>query len=133
MVESAQADPERVFTIYTWLVVEEVATFARICASVPGHSLTRAFRLEWQDLHEAFPVYLVQAMPQPPPLTLRTMPVDLVGLLRMQKQKGERVFLLDILYLSQPRRVAVIYRTGECLKHLVARIGLSLSCALWRS
>ena len=128
MVESAQADPERVFTIYTWLVVEEVATFARICASVPGHSLTRAFRLEWQDLHEAFPVYLVQAMPQPPPLTLRTMPVDLVGLLRMQKQKGERVFLLDILYLSQPRRVAVIYRTGECLKHLVARIGLREVC-----
>ena len=128
MVESAQADPERVFTVYTWLVAGEVAAFARICASVPGNSLTHAFRLEWQDLHEAFPVQLVQAMPQPPPLTLRTMPVDFVGLLRMQKQNGERIFLLDILYSSQPRRVAVIYHTGERMKDLVARVGLREVC-----
>ena len=119
---------DEMLAIHTWVVSNELAMAARVCVLQPGRSLTRSFVLQWEDFAEVFPIQVVQALPQPPPLTLRTRPVDLIGLTSRQQSQGDKIFLLDVLFYSHPRRLAVRYGAGELMRDLVARAGLRHVC-----
>lgn len=117
-------------TVYTWIVKGEVCAYARICIYQPARSLTESFLLEWQDIAEMMPTYMTHARPQPMPLSLRAQPIDLVGLLEGQRNRLERVYLIDVLYIGHPRRVAVICKLHDTLADLVTRFGLQEVCQL---
>ena len=68
------------------------------------------------------------ASPQPLPLNLRIMPIDMILLTDQQRRNGDRIYLVDILFLQLPRRVALLYRTRETLENLVERAGLTEVC-----
>ena len=119
---------DEMLAIHTWVVKDDIAMAARSCVLQPGRSLTRAFVLQWEDLAELFPIWILQASPQPMPLTLRVRPVDLVGVTKRQRDQGDVIFLLDVLFHRQPRRLTVRHRTGETVQHMVTRAGLYRVC-----
>lgn len=119
---------EGVFTIHVWGVRFAVATFARVSALQRGRSFTESVLREWNDMDEPHLFWLLLIEPTMMPLTFRRYPVDLVLLTDRQKANQERVYLVDVLFTTLPRRVAVIYRAGETLRHLVHKLGLDTFC-----
>ena len=117
-------------TVYTWIVSGQVAAAARVCVIDVSMSATRAVLLEWSDTEQDWPLTFAVAEPQPAPLSLRRYPIDVVGLLHSQRLRGERVFLIDILYVGHPRRVAVLCQTGDRLFEIVQKVGLGHYCQL---
>ena len=110
-------------TIYTWVVTGHVAVVARVC-------VMDARLWEWRDTEQDWPVLFACAEPQPAPLSLRSYPIDVVGLLRSQRARQEKVCLVDILYVGQPRRVAVLCKSGDRLRDLASRVSLGHYCQL---
>lgn len=118
------------YIVYTWVVSNQVAAAARVCVIDARRSATQTVLLEWRDIEQEWPISFAVADPQPPPLSLRRRPIDVVGLLRQQRLRQDRVYLVDILYVGQPRRVAVLYSIGDRLRELVGKVGLGHYCQL---
>ena len=117
-------------TLYTWVVTGQVAVVARVCVMDVRRSATETVLVEWRDTEQDWPILFAFAEPQPAPLSLRSYPIDVVGLLRPQRARQEKVYLVDILYVGQPRRVAVLCKLGDRLRDLVSRVSLGHYCQL---
>lgn len=121
-------DAIKLFTIHVWQVQISVTAYARISVMRQERSFTEALKKDWSDLEEVFPMWGALASPQPLPLNLRIMPIDMILLTDQQRRNGDRIYLVDILFLQLPRRVALLYRTRETLENLVERAGLTEVC-----
>ena len=116
------------FTVHFWIVDTEIATFARVLPLFSGRSMTDSMRRELQHSDESESFWVSAIDPMPSPLTLRICPLDLVVLSAKQKSDHKRIYVVDILFRSLPRRVALIYHHGERLQDLVRRAGLQEAC-----
>lgn len=117
-----------IFTIHVWAVGFEIATSARVTAMQQHQSYTASLLNDWADWVEKMPLWLFAVDPQPSPVHLRLMPIDMVMLSQVQKLDGSKVYLVDILYLGMPKRVAVLYQHGDTVLHLLRKAGLAEAC-----
>lgn len=118
----------KLFTTHVWHVQNSVTAYARISVMRQEGSFIEALRRDWSDLEDAFPLWGALASPQPLPLNLRVTPINMILLTDKQRRNGDRIYLVDILFMQLPRRVALLYRTRETLEDLVARAGLFEVC-----
>ena len=116
------------FTVHVWIVDHEIAAFARVLPLFAGRSMTDSMRRELQHVDESESFWISALDPMPLPLSLRICPLDLVVLSAKQKKDHKRIYVVDILFRSLPRRVALIYHCGERLQDLVRRAGLQEAC-----
>lgn len=121
------------FTVYTWGIQHQVSLMARVGVMQNDRSYLVSLLRLWQDFEEKQPLFVTLAIPQPAPLTLRVLPVDLILLTNAQRINGERIFLVDVLFPTLPKRMAVVYQTGEILRDLVLKAGLGEVCINTRS
>ena len=116
------------FSAYVWLIHGVVAPFADVCVMHRERSYTRSLLTVVAATTESQIYWLTLATPQPPPLTLRVFPVDLVLLTDEQYQQAMRVYLIDVLYPSSPKRVAVLYQPHETVRDILFKLGLAEVC-----
>ena len=117
-----------VFTIHVWYAAFEVAAFARVVPLLAEHSYTKAFVREWHDIDADLALWLGPVNPQPEPLSLRIQPIDLVLINHKQKKEGKRLYVVDLLFRTMPKRVAVLYEQNQDVRELVRRVGLAEAC-----
>ena len=116
------------FTVHVWLVEYEIAAFARVVPIAATRSMTESMQRELQQGGGSDSFWITAADPMPLPLSLRICPLDLVVLSTRQKTAEQRIYVIDILFRSMPRRVAMIYQQDERLQDLVRRAGLQEAC-----
>ena len=115
------------FTVYTWGIQHQVSSMARVGVMQIGRSYMISLLRLWQNLEDKQPLFLTLATPQPAPFTLRVPPVDLI-ILTKQQRREERVFLVDVLFSTLPKRMAIVYHPGDLLRDLVLKAGLGEFC-----
>lgn len=121
-----------VFTIHVWAVAHQIVTFARVTALQQRRSFTRSLVEDWADWEERLPWWLHIVEPQPGSISLRLMPIDLVMLSQAQKEAGCKVFIIDILYVGMPKRVAFLYQADETVAHVLQKLELYEICTRGR-
>ena len=117
-----------VFTVHVWAIGHEIATFARASAMLSSKPYTASLLREWEDFKERQPFWILAIDPQPSPISLRIVPIDLIMLTQTQKALAKRIYIIDVVFTSLPKRIAVIYHEGETLYEIVKRIGLIEVC-----
>ena len=91
------------FTVFTWGIQHQVSLVARVGVMQRDRSCMISLLHLWQDLEGKQPLFVTLATPQPDPLTLRIPPADLIILTNEQRQRGERIFLVDVLFSTLPK------------------------------
>ena len=121
-------DGLKVFTVHLWLMEHEITAFARVVPLFQGKSMTKAVIQELGPTLDSSSFWVTAAKPMPPPLSLRTCPIDLVVLNSKQRAEEFRIYLIDILFRGLPKRVAVAYRRGERLLDMIRKCDLAEAC-----
>ena len=110
---------EATLHISSWILDRPVLLTSRLCVHRPEKSLTASFLAAWDDLGDEESLWVTVVRPMPKPLTLQKHLVHLVGLTIRQRDMEQRIFRVDILYASLPKRVA-IRRYGTQYSHQAA-------------
>ena len=120
-----------VTTVYVWGVARPhfpVAYFARRCAWVPDKSFTKVLIGELEDV-AGFDVWgFTIPFPVIEPLSLRAYSIDLIGMPTSQLDIGEKAFILDVIGLPLPKRVAVHVEREGTLHSIIQKLGITSTC-----
>lgn len=123
---------EGIRSVYTWVVISsrQILVLPRICVMQNAKHFTDHVISTWGDSGYEGELVFTTADPILSPLTLRAQPIDLVATTSMQFDLGFRVYLIDVLLGSLPRRVALLGSGHDRVRDLIERLGYSELCRL---
>ena len=121
------------FTIYVWMLHPpqvSVAHTAQRCACVKDRSYTEALLQLWAVSFPIQPIAVALVHPDLQPLSLRAMPVDLIVVPESDIASGKRVFLVDVVGMPLPRRLAILAGDATTVNDVALLAGARLICEL---
>lgn len=121
------------FTIYVWMLQSphvSVAHTAQRCACVKDRSYTEALLRLWTVSFPVQPLAVTLVHPDLQPLSLRAVPVDLIVVPECDISSGKRVFLVDVVGMPMPRRLATFVDGTTLVKDIATSAGARLICDL---
>ena len=121
------------FTTYVWMLHPpqvSVAHTAQRCACVKDRSYTEALLQLWAVSFPIQPIAVTLAHPDLQPLSLRAIPVDLIVLPESDIRSGKRVFLVDVVGMPLPRRLAILAGDTTTVNDVATLAGARLICEL---
>ena len=121
------------FTVHVWMLSPpevNVAHTAQRCACVRAQSYTDALLRLWTVSFPSQPLAVTLVHPDLQPLSLRAVPVDLIVVPDSCITSGKRVFLVDVVGMPLPRRLAVLADGPVTVKDIAALAGARLICEL---
>lgn len=114
----------------TWMTELFVAVVPRLCVYQPKRSMSKSFMTVWNDFEEHAPFWITLVSPTPQPLTFQRQPFHLASLTRAQREKHQRLFVVDIVFKGLPRRAGVIVDAGDTVRQLAIKFQLAHLCSL---
>ena len=121
------------FTVYVWMLQTphpKVVHTAQRCAMLKGRSyIDSIFRL-WEIVFPLRPLAVTLVHPDLQPLELRAVPIDLVVIPEDDVAQGLRVYLVDVIGMPLPRRLALFADEFSTVRAIADTAGARLICEL---
>lgn len=118
------------FTVYVWMLQmphPQVVHTAQRCAMLRGKSYTASILRLWEIAFPLQSLAVALVHPDLQPLELRAVPIDLIVVPEADVVRGHRVYLVDVIGMPLPRRLALFAdetstvkdrRDGRCSSYL---------------
>lgn len=121
------------FTVHVWMLQmphPQVAHTAQRCPTLKSKSYTISIQKLWAIAFSPQPLAVTLVHPDLQPLQLRAVPIDLIVVPERDIARGLRVYLIDVIGMPLPRRLAVFTDGTSSVKDLAQLAGAGLICEL---
>ena len=122
-----------VFTVYVWMLYMphvQVVHIAQRCPMFRARSYTEALRRLWLVTYPLQPLAVTLIHPDLQPLSLRAVPLDIVVVPEGDLSSSRRVYVIDVVGMPLPRRLALFATDTTTVEQLAALAGARLICDL---
>lgn len=122
-----------VFTVYVWMLSMphvQVVHIAQRCPMLRTRSYTETLQRLWLVTYSLQPLAVTLIHPDLQPLSLRAVPLDIVVVPEGDLRSGCRVYVIDVVGMPLPRRLALFATETTTVEQLAALAGARLICDL---
>ena len=125
--------PGKSFVVHTWMLdhrVQQVTNFASRCVLHPNRSHSESLLALWGAAYEKQELSATLVHPDMQPLMLRAFPLDLIVFPESGLRDQLHVYLIDLVGMQLPRRLAVLAGPGDTMAMIAMKIGVHELCIL---
>ena len=121
------------FTVYVWMLhmpLVKVVHIAQRCPMLRYKSYTEALQHLWAVTFVPQPLAVTLIHPDLQPLSLRAVPLDLLVVPEADLVHGRKAYLVDVIGMPLPRRLALYVDQSTTVRHIAELAGARLICEL---
>ena len=125
--------PHEAFTVYVWMLsmpLVKVVHIAQRCPMFKRKSYTEAIQHLWAVTFAPQPLAVTLVHPDLQPLSLRAAPIDLLVVPEADLSQGRKAYLVDVIGMPLPRRLALYVDSSTTVRHIADLAGARLICEL---